>query len=135
MLAMAKKHTVFAVGGLFLVVVSQSIGYGLLFDGAFFLRSLSVVGGLLMLLSEALSKRKSLFPGLPALSERDRSTYFQLAGRILLVCLFLGFIFAGEMTWTRISISAIGFVACIMVVVGFKAKWSAIFLILFLSSE
>jgi len=132
-LAIAKKHTEKAVAGLFLVVISQSIGYGLIFDSNFFLRNLSVMGALLMLLSDALSKRKSLFAGLPTISETSRSTYFQLAGRILLVFLFLSFIFAGDMTFGRLIVSVIGFVACIMVVIGFKAKWSAMFLVLFLS--
>jgi len=86
-----------------------------------------------MLLSDALSRRKNFFPGLPTLSENDRATYVQLAGRILLIFLFISFVYADEMTVTRAIISLIGFVACIMVVVGFKAKWSALFLIIFLS--
>jgi len=37
------------------------------------------------------------------------------------------------MTLFRASMSLFGLAACVMVVVGFKAKWSAIFLILVLS--
>jgi len=128
-----RKYTEYAVGGLFLVVVAQSIGYGLWSEANFLLRSLSVIGGLLMVLSDAFSKKKSVFADLPQLSERDRKTYFQLAGRVLLIFLFVGFIFHGEWSFARAIISVIGFVACIMVVVGFKAKWSATFLVLFLS--
>ncbi|CAG8518572.1 8800_t:CDS:2 [Diversispora eburnea] len=129
-----KKYPEYAVGGLFMVVVAQSIGYGLWNEVNFLLRSLSVVGGLLMVLSDAFSKKKSVFADLPQLSERDRKTYFQLAGRVLLIFLFIGFIFHGEY-WsvTRVVVSLIGFVACLMVVVGLKTKWSAIFLVLFLS--
>src|SRR6266542_6316140 len=132
-LVVKRKYPEYAVGGLFLVVVAQSIGYGLWNEVNFLLRGLSVTGGLLMVLSDAFSKKKSVFADLPQLSERDRKTYFQLAGRVLLIFLFIGFIFHGEWSTARAIVSLIGFVACIMVVVGFKAKWSATFLVLFLS--
>ncbi len=48
------------------------LGYGLLFDLSFFLRNLSVIGGLLMVLSDSLQNKKKLFAGLPSLSETDR---------------------------------------------------------------
>ena len=132
-LVIRRLYTEYAILGLFLVVVAQSIGYGLIFDLNFFLRNLSVIGGLFMVLSEAFAKKKSPFPGLPQLSENDRKKYLQLAGRVLLIFLFIGFIFSGEWSLTRAIVSIIGFIACIMVVVGFKAKWSATFLVLFLS--
>src|SRR5881397_268974 len=128
-----RKYIEYAILSLFLVILSQSIGYGLLFELDFFLRNLSVTGGLLMVLSDAFSKKKSVFADLPQLSERDRKTYFQLAGRVLLIFLFIGFIFHGEWSFTRLVVSIVGLIACIMVVVGFKAKWSATFLVLFLS--
>ncbi|KAJ3341796.1 hypothetical protein HDU83_006475 [Entophlyctis luteolus] len=136
-LAIAKKHTEMAVAGLGLVVVTQGIGYGLIFDSAFFFRGISIVGGLVLLLADAQltssKKRNSMFAGLPQIEEISRSTYLQLFGRILLVFLFLGFLFAGKMTLMRAIVAIVAFVGCIMVVVGFKAKWSAGFLILFLS--
>ena len=132
-LVIRRLYIEYAVLGLFLVVVAQSIGYGLIFDLNFFLRNLSVIGGLFMVLSEAFAKKKSPFPGLPQLSENDRKKYLQLAGRILLIFLFIGFIFSGELSLQRVIVSIIGLIACIMVVVGFKAKWSATFLVLFLS--
>ncbi|KAJ3038095.1 hypothetical protein HDV00_000978 [Rhizophlyctis rosea] len=133
-LAIGKRYTEYAVGGLFFVVISQSIGYGLIFDSSFFFRNLSVLGGLLMLLAEAwTSKKKTIFAGLPNINETDKATYLQLLGRILLVFLFLGFIFAGEWSFLRLLVSAVAFVGCIMVVVGFKAKWSAWMLVTILS--
>lgn len=51
---------------------STGLGYGLLFDLSFFLRNLSVVGGLLMVLSDSLANKKKLFAGLPSMSETDR---------------------------------------------------------------
>nr|CAG8645719.1 11537_t:CDS:2 [Entrophospora candida] len=68
-LIIKRKYPEYAVLSLFLVILSQSIGYGLFFELNFFLRSLSVTGGLLMVLSDAFSKRKSVFADLPQLSE------------------------------------------------------------------
>ncbi|KAL7420004.1 ER-derived vesicles protein erv29 [Cryptotrichosporon argae] len=124
------EASVFALLG---VVVAQGVGYGLLFDLSFFLRNLSVIGGLLMVLSDSLSSKKKLFAGLPSLSETDRRKYFQLAGRILLIFLFIGFIFQGNWSFARVLVSVVGLGACIMVAVGFKAKWSASFLVALLS--
>jgi ER-derived vesicles protein len=52
---------------------------------------------------------------------------------VLLICLFRGFVIAGEWTVWRVIVSLLGFVACIMVAVGFKAKFSAVILVLLLS--
>ncbi|KAI8799712.1 SURF4 family-domain-containing protein [Cladochytrium replicatum] len=134
-LAVARRYTEYAVAGLSLVVVAQSIGYGFIFDSSFFFRALSVVGGLLMLLADAFasSKRKVIFAGLPSINETDKNAYIQLFARILLVGLFLSFIVQGEFTFLRLTVSAIALVGCVMVVVGFKARWSAWMLVAFLS--
>lgn len=134
-LVIMKRYPEYATGGLFAVVLAQGFGYGLIFDLNFFLRNLSVIGGLLMVLSDSLSVRKSLFAGLPTLdiNEADRKKYFQLAGRVLLVFLFVGFVFNGTFTIARALVSVVGLAACVMVAVGFKAKWSALFLVSTLS--
>jgi len=89
-----------------------------------------------MVLSDSLHRRKIAWAGLPQLSDPSATnkTYFQLAGRVLLIFLFLGFIFKGD-SWNiiRIAVSTIGLLACVMVVVGFKAKYSAMFLVTLLS--
>lgn len=128
-----RKYPEISVGALLAVVVVQGFGYGLIFDLNFFLRNLSVIGGLLMVLSDSLSKKKNIFAGLPNISETDKRIYFQLAGRVLLIFLFLGFVLTGEWTLFRVLVSIFGFGACIMVAVGFKARWSASFLVLLLS--
>lgn len=87
-----------------------------------------------MVVSDSLAQKRQIFAGLPSMSETDRRKYFQLAGRVLLIFLFIGFVFTGEWSFTRVAFSIIGFVACIMVVVGFKAKWSALFLVVILST-
>ncbi|KAH9992287.1 SURF4 family-domain-containing protein [Russula vinacea] len=128
-----KRHTEYGVAGLLGVVILQGFGYGLIFDMTFFLRNLSVIGGLFMVFSDSMVSRKKLFAGIPNISENDRRKYFLLAGRVLLIFLFLGFIFQGEWSIGRAFLSLFGLIACIMVAVGFKAKWSASFLVITLS--
>lgn len=128
-----RKHSEYAVAGLMAVVVTQALGYGLIFDLNFFLRNLSVIGGLLMVLSDSWVRKSKAFAGLPQLEEKDRKMYFQLAGRVLLIFLFIGFVFSGKWTIWRVIVSLIGLGACVMVVVGFKAKFSATLLVLILS--
>lgn len=132
-LVIIRKYSEYAVCGLIGVVITQALGYGLIFDVNFFLRNLSVMGGLIMVLSDSWVRKKFAPAGLPQLDEKDRKMYFQLAGRILLIFLFIGFVFAGEWTFGRVIVIAIGAVACVMVAVGFKAKWSAIVLVMILS--
>jgi len=128
-----KRYTEYAVGGLLAVVIIQGFGYGLIFDLNFFLRNLSVVGGLLMVFSDAMTTRKSKFAGLPTLSESDRRKYFQLAGRVLLIFLFIGFILRGEWSFGRVLLSIVGLGLCSLVAIGFKAKWAGAFLVIILS--
>jgi len=132
-LVVVRKHTEAAVAGLLAVVITQGLGYGLIFDLNFFLRNLSVVGGLLMVLSDSWVRKKFVPAGLPQLDEKDRKMYVQFAGRVLLIFLFVGFVFSGQWSLWRIIVSLFGLVACVMVVVGFKAKWSAILLVVLLS--
>ena len=132
-LVIARKYSDYAVAGLMGVVVTQALGYGLIFDLNFFLRNLSVIGGLMMVLSDSWVRKTKAFAGLPQLDEKDRRMYFQLAGRVLLIFLFIGFVFSGQWSLWRVFVSLLGAVACIMVVVGFKAKFSATLLVVILS--
>ena len=132
-LVIIRKYSDYAVFGLMGVVLTQAIGYGLIFDLNFFLRNLSVIGGLLMVLSDSWVRKTKAFAGLPQIDEKDRKMYFQLAGRVLLIFLFIGFVFSGKWSLWRVIVSLFGAVACVMVVVGFKAKFSAVMLVLILS--
>ncbi|KAI8336127.1 SURF4 family-domain-containing protein [Chlamydoabsidia padenii] len=132
-MVIVKRRQELAVYGLLGVVVSQALGYGLLFDISFFLRNLSVMGGLVMVLSDSIVRRRQIFAALPQVSETDRRMYLQLAGRILLVFLFAGSALHGDWSLARVMVSLLGLLACLMVAVGFKVKYSAIFLVLVLS--
>ncbi|WFC97830.1 ER-derived vesicles protein erv29 [Malassezia yamatoensis] len=133
-LVIVRRYAEISVGSLLGVIILQGLGYGLITDVNFFLRNLSVVGGLLMVLSDSFAnQRKAIFAGLPNISETDKRIYFQFAGRVLLIFLFIGFVFQGDWSPFRVAVSVLGLGACIMVVVGFKARWSAIFLVMLLS--
>ncbi|OAA73250.1 COPII-coated vesicle protein SurF4/Erv29 [Cordyceps fumosorosea ARSEF 2679] len=132
-LVIIRKYSDYAVAGLMGVVVTQALGYGLIFDLNFFLRNLSVIGGLIMVLSDSWVRKTKAFAGLPTLDEKDRKMYFQLAGRVLLIFLFVGFVFSGSWSIWRVIVSVLGAGACVMVVVGFKAKFSATLLVVILS--
>lgn len=132
-LVIVRKYSDYAVAGLMSVVVIQAFGYGLIFDLNFFLRNLSVIGGLLMVLSDSWVRKTKAFAGLPTLDEKDKKMYFQLAGRVLLIFLFIGFVFSGEWSFWRVLVCFLGAGACVMVVVGFKAKYSATLLVVILS--
>lgn len=133
LLVITRKHTPSAVIGLIGVVITQALGYGLIFDLNFFLRNLSVMGGLLMVLSDSWVRKTKAFAGLPEIDEKDRKMYFQLAGRVLLIFLFVGFVFSGTWSIWRVMVAGLGAIACVMVVVGFKAKISATMLVAILS--
>ncbi|GAA5984357.1 hypothetical protein JCM10908_003313 [Rhodotorula pacifica] len=134
-LIIAKRYPEYATGGLLGVVLSQGFGYGLIFDFNFFLRNLSVIGGLLMALSDSLSQKKSSLVGIPSMgvSDTDRKKYFQLFGRVLLVFLFIGFIFNGQSGLAKGLVSISGLGACICVAIGYKARQSALFLVVVLT--
>ena len=133
LLIITRHHAPAAVGGLIGVVITQALGYGLIFDLNFFLRNLSVMGGLLMVLSDSWVRKTKAFAGLPEIGEESRKMYFQLAGRVLLIFLFVGFVFSGQWSVWRVVVACMGAVACVMVVVGFKAKISATMLVVILS--
>jgi uncharacterized membrane protein YphA (DoxX/SURF4 family) len=135
LLIIAKRHPEYATFGLLTVVLAQGFGYGLIFDLTFFLRNLSVIGGLLMTLSDSLSVKKSSIVGNISMgvSDTDRKKYFQLFGRVLLVFLFLGFVFNGQTGVAHGAVSVSGLVACLLVAVGYKARQSALFLTVVLS--
>src|ERR1700694_5356 len=105
-LVITRKYSDYAVAGLMGVVVTQALGYGLIFDLNFFLRNLSVMGGLLMVLSDSWIRKNKAFAGLPEIEEKDRKMYIQLAGRVLLIFLFVGFVFSGTWTIWRVLVAS-----------------------------
>lgn len=133
MLILRKKNEV-ATALLIAVVIFQGIFYGLIFDGLFILRNLSVVGGLILAFSDSLvrDKRSLNMPGIPMVNNQDNKKYFLLAGRLLLVLLFLGFVFSSSWSLGRVFVILIGFITCGSIIVGYKTKFAASILTLML---
>lgn len=52
---------------------------------------------------------------------------------MLLIFLFIGVILQGKWTLARVIVSIVGLAACVMVAVGFKARWASAFLVILLS--
>lgn len=129
LLVLRKKPAASTIA-LIAVVTLQGIFYGLIFDGQFILRNLSVVGGLILAFSDTLvrDKRSLAMPGLPMLNNKDDKKYFLLAGRLLLVFLFLGFVFSASFSFTRVIVILVGFVSCGSIIVGYKTKFAAFIL-------
>ena len=154
-LALSRKKMYWACGLLASVVLIQSFGYGILFYFSFMMRNLSLIGGVLILLAESIEHERKvngrgngslLFRGLPSLSDSDseRSTYISLIGRILLIFLFGSLMYSSKSNNFGSSSNPIdiifrgvyftfGSAACIMVAVGFKARYSAMLLVAVLS--
>ncbi|PRT53709.1 Surfeit locus protein 4 [Wickerhamiella sorbophila] len=123
----SKRFLLYGTGALTFVVVSQALAYGLLLDVQFFSRNLSLIGGLLMVVSDAFvqEKRRMGLPGLPQLDNKDRARYIKLAGRVLLVFLFLGHLVRTKWTITSSLFNVIAISCCILVAIGYKARLSA----------
>lgn len=136
-MSMARHRTPVACTMLGAVVALQTIGYGLYSHTTFMLRNVSLIGGILLLLAESMMTGKKgrgiLFPGLPNITETEKSTYLSLFGRILLVGLFAALGLQGSFTPFKIFFAVLALVSCLMVAVGFKARYSAMFLVAILS--
>ncbi|CAF2833273.1 unnamed protein product [Rotaria sp. Silwood2] len=95
-------------------------------------RSLSLVGGIMLLMVENRKEARSLFAGVPTMHNNAPKNYMQLAGRLLLVVMFIttvGF----ELTFFSTIQNVIGGICILCVAIGFKTKLAALFLVIFLS--
>ncbi|OUM53834.1 hypothetical protein BVG19_g3155 [[Candida] boidinii] len=108
-------------------VLLQGLVYGLFTQLTFFLRNVSVIGGLLLAFSDCLiiDKRSLLVPGLPMVETTDNKKYFLLAGRIMLIVLFLAFIFNVHLSIFTFFIILIGLLSCVAIAIGYKTKFFA----------
>ncbi|ANZ77560.1 BA75_04973T0 [Komagataella pastoris] len=133
-LLIARKRSEIAASVLVAVVFFQGIVYGLFFDVGYFLRNVSVIGGLLLAFSDSIvrDKRNLSMPGLPLMEHKDNKKYFLLAGRIMLILLFATFAFNSNWSLGRILVVLVGFITSISIVVGYKTKFAAIVLTLML---
>ena len=88
-MVLARFHVDIACGALFFIVILQTVAYGILFDIQFLFRNLALIGALLLVVAESRVDSKSLFAGVPSLGINKPKMYLQLAGRVLLVFMFV----------------------------------------------
>lgn len=139
---LSRRKTIWACIALGSVVLNQTLGYGLYSHLIFMLRNASMTGALLLLAAESMNYEKKynsrnafVFTGLPNFTQMtQKASYASLAGRVLLVLLFLALALSGNgFHLGRLSFILISFISSVMVMFGFKAKYSAAFLIAVLS--
>merc|ERR1739844_697071 len=95
-------------------------------------RNLALIGALLLVLAESRVEGKSLFAGVPSLGENKPKMYLQLAGRILLVFMFLTLL-RFEMSAMQIIQNLVGSLLMVLVTIGYKTKLSALVLVTWLN--
>jgi hypothetical protein len=74
---------------------------------------------------------RSLFAGVPTMQNNAPKNYMQLAGRLLLVIMFLTIV-RFDFTFLSTIQNIIGGICILFVAIGFKTKLSALFLAIFL---
>lgn len=119
-------------GALFFIVVLQTIAYSILWDLQFLFRNLALMGALLLVVAESRVDSKSLFAGVPSLGVNKPKMYMQLAGRVLLVFMFVTLL-RFEMNAMQLIQNLIGSLLMVLVTVGYKTKLSALVLVAWLN--
>lgn len=131
-MVIARWRVSIACGVLFFIVVLQTFAYSILWDLHFLFRNLALIGALLLVLAESKVEGRSLFAGVPTLSDNTPRNYLQLAGRVLLAFMFLTLI-RFEVSFLQILQNVVGSVFMVMVTIGYKTKLSALLLVLLLT--
>ena len=106
--------------------------YSILWDVRFFMRNLALAGGLVLLLAETRTEGKTMFAGVPSTGINKSRNYMQLAGRVLLVLMFLSLMHF-EFDVLRFIEIVVGGALIALVAIGFNTKLSALVLVLWLS--
>ncbi|CAF0964834.1 unnamed protein product [Rotaria sordida] len=129
---LVRKKTDIACGILFFILAFQAIAYRIILEPRFMLRTLSLIGGIMLLMVENRKEARSLFAGVPTMHNNAPKNYMQLAGRLLLVIMFLTIV-RFEFTFFSTIQNIIGGICILCVAIGFKTKLAALFLVIFLS--
>ena len=87
----------------------------------------------MLLLAEVSGEVKTMFAGLPSMGGSHRQSYMQLAGRLLVIFMFLT-LFSFDLSPLRVLELVIGSALLLCVAVGFKTKLAALVLVLWLTT-
>ncbi len=83
----------------------------------------------MLLLAESMGEAKTMFAGVPTMGGNQKQSYMQLAGRLLVIIMFLT-LFSVEFSVLRIVIFLLGSALMVCVAVGYKTKLAALVLVL-----
>ncbi|XP_035684945.1 surfeit locus protein 4-like isoform X2 [Branchiostoma floridae] len=125
---LSRQKVQWACGLLSAIIALQTIAYSILWDLNFLMRNMALAGGLLLLLAESKAEGRSLFAGVPTMGDNNPKTYMQLAGRILLILMFLTLIRFGA-GYVQAFQNIVGLCLIILIAVGYKTKLSALVLV------
>lgn len=95
-------------------------------------RNLALSGGLVLLLAESSGEVKTMFAGVPSMGGNQKQSYMQLAGRLLVIIMFLT-LFNVELSLIQIGSLVVGTALMICVAIGYKTKLAALILVIFLT--
>lgn len=118
---------------LFTIIILQTIAYSILWDLKFLARSLSMCGGVLLILAESKKDTTNVFKAMPMMDDPTKSSksYMQLSGRILLVLMFVSLLrfSSGIMEILR---NLIGCALILLITIGYKTRLFSVIMVFWL---
>merc|ERR1719348_2647142 len=126
-MVLLRKHIDLPCANLFMTVFLQTIAYSILWDVQFLFRNFALCGALLLVIAESKVEDKSLFAGVPSLGENKTKSYLQLAGRVLMVFMFIT-VLKFELNSGQMVQNIVGSALMILVTIGYKTKLSSLIL-------
>lgn len=127
---MIVRAGVFALGT---VMVTQTIAYTVLWNASFFARNLAVGGSLVLVYAETAMESKNMFAGLPSAGGAGTADYLQVVGRGMVIVMFLT-MFKFD-SFGAILFEVVGLILMLAVAAGFRAKISALLLVILLTMQ
>lgn len=95
-------------------------------------RNLALAGALLLLLAEASAEVKTMFAGLPSTGTNLKQNYMQLAGRVLVIFMFMTLV-KFDFSPLRMLTMLVGMGLILCVAAGYKTKLAALLLVTLLT--
>lgn len=125
-LMVLNQRVMYAAVALMVTVVLQAIVYGSVSGFSFVLRNVSVIGGLLIAVSDSIVTSKSVFGMLPELSNKtqERKSLILLTGRILVIVMFLSF----SLSKNFVTVALVLF-GTLLIAIGYKTRFASILLL------
>ncbi|MCG8621068.1 MAG: hypothetical protein MJE68_03565 [Proteobacteria bacterium] len=85
----------------------------------------------MLLLAEISGEAKTMFAGVPTVASNQKQTYMQLAGRLLVIFMFLT-LFNFDFSVLQVIIFLVSAVLMVCVAIGYRTKLAALVLVVFL---